>query len=290
MFAAGRAMPARTLHGMLRRPRTALLGALACLVSLAITGVLSHLVHAAKVSDSASLRGFASFDSSSLDGILNGVAHTADPASYLLVLGGLVATALIRGRRRLALMVPAVLLIAPVSTEVLKQLTAQPRGHGAVFRHISDASWPSGHSTGAMALALCAVLVAPPRLRPLVATLGGIYAMSVGYAVVALVWHFPSDVVGGFLVAAGWTLVAVAVLRRWPDQAAVPPRMEAERMGWGAAGAVACAFGLAALTVAFSHRGALADELAARPVFAIAAGTIAALAAGLAAALVRSTR
>jgi membrane-associated phospholipid phosphatase len=63
-----------------------------------------------------------------------------------------------------------------------------------------------------MCLALCAVLVAPARLRPLVATLGVIYALSVGYAVVALVWHFPSDVVGGFLVAAGWTLVAVAGL------------------------------------------------------------------------------
>lgn len=274
---------------MLRRPRTALQGALTCLAGLVVTGVLSHLVPAAKVRDSVSLKAFASFDSSSVNGILNGVAHTADPGPYLVVLAGLVAVALARHRPRLALVVLAVLSIAPVTTEVLKQLTAQPRGGYVILKHVTDASWPSGHSTGAMALALCAVLVAPPRLRPLAGTLGGIYALAVGYSVLALIWHFPSDVVGGFLVAAGWTLVAVAAMRRWPDRAADRAQPdEAADAGVVPALAVGGTFVVVALLLAFQRRGALADQLAARPIFAVTAAVIAALAAGLAAVLVRS--
>src|SRR5436305_10445903 len=163
---------------MLRRPRTALLGAAACVVGLVVTGALSHLVPAARVRDSASLKAFASFDSSSVNGILNGIAHLGDPLPYAIVMVALVLVAVHRGRRHLALAVPVVLLMAPVTTELLKRLTAQSRGGHMIASRVSEASWPSGHSTGAMALALCAVLVAPKRLRPLVGAIGGLFAMS----------------------------------------------------------------------------------------------------------------
>ena len=58
-------------------------------------------------------------------------------------------------------------------------------------------SWPSGHSTAAMTLALCAILVAPPVLRTAAAILGGAFAVGVGYALLVLGWHYPSDVLGG---------------------------------------------------------------------------------------------
>ena len=45
---------------------------------------------------------------------------------------------------------------------------------------------------------------------------------------------------------------------------------------------------MVALLLASQRRGALADQLAARPIFAVTAAVIAALAAGLAAVLVRS--
>ena len=63
------------------------------------------------------------------------------------------------------------------------------------------ASWPSGHATAAMSFALCAVLAAPARLRPLVAAVGAAFAVAVCYSFLALAWHYPSDVLGGFLVA-----------------------------------------------------------------------------------------
>jgi membrane-associated phospholipid phosphatase len=274
---------------MLRRPRSAVLGALACLAGLAVTGAISHLVPAARVRDTASLTTFASLGDTGLDGILNGVAHLVDPAPYLAMMVSLILVALHRGRRRLALVVPTVLLMAPVTTETLKQITAQPRGGELIAKHVAEASWPSGHATAALALALCAVLVAPARWRPVVGAVGGLFALAVSYAVLVLVWHFPSDVVGGLFVAAGWSLLAVAALRRWPDPSPPLADRDADRpTATGAAIVVAGAAVVLAVAVAFHGRGALVDHLGQHQSFVVAAAAIAALAAGLAAALVRS--
>ncbi len=76
---------------------------------------------------------------------------------------------------------------------------------------IDDASWPSGHGTAAMTLALCAVIVAPPAWRAV--DRAGRLRVRVGlaYATLALTWHYPSDVFGGFLVAGLWVSLA-----SWP--------------------------------------------------------------------------
>ena len=63
-----------------------------------------------------------------------------------------------------------------------------------------------------MALVLCAVLVAPRRLRPTVAALGTVFAVGVGFSLLLLAWHLPSDVFGGYLVAALWAALAVAAV------------------------------------------------------------------------------
>ena len=78
--------------------------------------------------------------------------------------------------------------------------------------HIGAASWPSGHATAALALVLCAVLVAPARLRLLVAVVGAVFAAPWA-SLLILAWHMPSDVIGGYLVAALWIALAVAALR-----------------------------------------------------------------------------
>jgi membrane-associated phospholipid phosphatase len=130
--------------------------------------------------------------------------------------------AVARGHRREALAVGLVIALAPLTADILKPLLAHPHARaGAV--HIGPASWPSGHSTAALALALCAVLVAPRRARPLVAVAGGAFALAVGCALLIRAWHMPSDVLGGYLVAVLWMALAVAGLRaadrRWPSGA-----------------------------------------------------------------------
>ena len=63
-------------------------------------------------------------------------------------------------------------------------------------------------------MTLCALLVASPRWRPAVAAVGGVFTVAVGFSLLTLAWHMPSDVIGGFLLAALWVSAAVAVLAR----------------------------------------------------------------------------
>jgi len=111
--------------------------------------------------------------------------------------------------------------LAPFTAETLKPLVAHPHVELGALQ-VGAASWPSGHSSAALALAMSAVLVAPPRLRVPVAILGGAFALAVGCSLLILAWHMPSDVIGGYLVATFWTALAVAALRaadrRWPPQ------------------------------------------------------------------------
>jgi hypothetical protein len=105
-----------------------------------------------------------------------------------------------------------VLALAPLTSETLKPLLAHSHDHFG-WSDVGGASWPSGHSTAAMTLVMCALLVSPRRWRAGVAVLGSIFALAVGFSLLILAWHLPSDVLGGYLVAAFWAALAVAVLR-----------------------------------------------------------------------------
>ena len=153
-----------------------------------------------------------------------GVAHLADPAPLLIGTILLTGIALLRRRPLMALLVPLILGGANLTTQLLKPALADVRlievhGVGTVY----PGSWPSGHATAAMSLALGVVLVVGPRLRAPAALLGAAYAIAVGYALVALGYHLPSDVLGGYLVAATFTLLGAAALAaleaRHPERA-----------------------------------------------------------------------
>ena len=77
-----------------------------------------------------------------------------------------------------------------------------------------------------MTVALCAVLVAPPAYRAAVAFAGFCITIALAYATLGLTWHYPSDVVAGFLVAGLWVALAIVGLRRVeadPPEPAPPP-------------------------------------------------------------------
>src|SRR4051794_9639893 len=98
---ARRSLPVAALPSstMLRRPRTAVLGALLCLVGLVLTGLLSHLVPGAQVRDSSSLNGFTLLGGPSLDPLFAHVAHLAGPDVFAVMAAALVLAALAQGRR-----------------------------------------------------------------------------------------------------------------------------------------------------------------------------------------------
>jgi len=141
-------------------------------------------------------------------------AKLCDPRPYLVLAAIPIAVALARSRRRVALAVAAILVDANLTTEVLKPLLAEPRATSLLgFTPVGSASWPSGHATAAMSLALACVIAAPARARPIVAALGALFAVAVSYSFLALGWHYPSDVIGGFLVATTWALLGIAGLK-----------------------------------------------------------------------------
>jgi membrane-associated phospholipid phosphatase len=192
-----------------------------CLLALALIWVVAQLVPAAHLRDAVALRDFTLLSRPHVDAAANFLIRLLEPALFILWGAALVSVALARRRPRVAVAVAAVMGLAPFTSETLKPLLAHPHAQvGDV--HIGPASWPSGHSTAAMALVLSAVLVTPARLRLLVAALGGVFAVAVGCSLLILAWHMPSDVLGGYLVATLWMALAVAALRlaerRWPTR------------------------------------------------------------------------
>jgi membrane-associated phospholipid phosphatase len=196
-----------------------------CLLALALIWAVAEHVPAAQLRDAIALRDFTLLSRPHVDTGANFLVHLLD--APLFIIWG-VAVALARGRRRVALAVVAVLGLAQLTAETLKPLLAHPHVELGGAAHVGPASWPSGHSTAALALALCAVLVAPSRLRPAVAWAGGIFAVAVGCSLLIRAWHMPSDVLGGYLVAVLWAALGVAGLRaaerRWPTR----PRTNAQ--------------------------------------------------------------
>jgi membrane-associated phospholipid phosphatase len=266
----------------------ALRAAALCAAGLVATGLLAYTVPVFKGHDSASLRGFEGLNHGRLAPLLDHVAHLADPAPFALVGIALIVLAVARGRARVGLAIAVVLPAAAVTTELLKRLLAHPRlAEWLGADQISAASWPSGHATAAMSLALCGVLAVSARWRPLAATVGGLFAIAVSYAILALGWHFPSDVIGGFLVAALWTSLAVAAVRA-ADARRPPKRRPARTRGWADvvsdAAPVIVVVAVAALAVALAigRRHTVASYARDHPSFLLGAVAIAAVAALLA--------
>jgi membrane-associated phospholipid phosphatase len=211
------------------RPRNALLGAGACVVLMALVWFAAFHVEFFRHADrSAFLQFFDLQAHNSIAWVARHLVRVFEPNPYVFLAAVPLLVALVRHRPRLMLAAAAIILGANASTELLKQILAAPRPilHDALFEFspVSAASWPSGHSTAVMSLVLASVLAVPARLRPAVGTLGASLAIAVGYAVVANAMHYPSDVLGGFLMAGTWTLCAVAALlaaeTRWPSQRA----------------------------------------------------------------------
>jgi membrane-associated phospholipid phosphatase len=196
--------------------------------ALAVILLFAYSVPVAERADATALNGLMTLRGPRINPILEFFAHSANPLPGAALLAAIVVLGLVVGRRREALAGAALVVGATLTTEVLKVLLAHQRLDPTLTAHqLGAPAFPSGHATGAMALALAAVLVAAPRLRPLAAGAGAAYAIAVSTSILILGWHFPSDVFGGMLVAALYFCLAVAALR------ALAGREEAGvSMGW----------------------------------------------------------
>lgn len=133
--------------------------------------------------------------------------------SLAIVGGSTVALGFLLGRPAEAIAAGVTIAAANVATQVLKPLLGALDPLGGDATREFAAAFPSGHATVAMSLGLGLVIVAPAAMRPLAALAAWGTAVAVGLSLVALGWHYPSDVAGGYLVAAtcaGLSAAAVA--------------------------------------------------------------------------------
>jgi membrane-associated phospholipid phosphatase len=189
----------------------ALFGACVGVLLLVAVWYAAHYIGFVRHADAAVLNGFVGLGQPRLNRVTNAIADLCDPQPYVFLAAIPVLVAFLRGRPRVAITLAVILLCANETTELLKPLLGGPRDP-VVGVTLSDASWPSGHATAAMSLCLCWVIAVPGRLRPAVAAVMAAFAIAVSYSFLELGWHYPSDVLGGFLIATVWTLVGIAAL------------------------------------------------------------------------------
>ena len=196
--------------------------------------------------------------------------NTIHVATIAVAMVAATLVALRRGRRDLMVVAVATLAGANLTTTILKQLLGHADPLGGDSARFLHSTFPSGHATAAMSLALVAVIVSPRRWRAWVALVAAAYAATVGVALVLRYAHYASDVVGGYLVAAAWAAAMAAVALRHREQPApTPPLPIPSRRTLATGGAlVVAAAGLALVPASRLAHG----------IFAVSAVAIAALA------------
>jgi membrane-associated phospholipid phosphatase len=267
-----------------RRALPPLLAAAGCALAAVLVWLTAYHLSPFEAIDQRTFDGFLGLSRPATAGRAAQFSHLADPGPFALFAAALVLVALLRRRVRTAVVVAVILAGSNVSTQLLKPALAKPE----VFPGVETATWPSGHATAAMALVLCLVLVAPVRLRPAAAALGGLFALAVVYSILILGHHEPSDILGGFLMAGAWTGLGVAALRiaAAEHDPALPPAATLLP-----AGLTAAALAIAAGALALSHWQATLDYAAAHTTFLAGAAVITLGAMGMAtAAAVALTR
>jgi YegS/Rv2252/BmrU family lipid kinase len=148
--------------------------------------------------------------------IAQGVAVATEP-NYVVLAGLVAAIALVvKGYRRAAIWAAVVIVAARFAYYGVKQLVERPRPHWAdPIDRAPGWSFPSGHAStiaaaAGVAVVLVAMLVRRRGLRRALIAASVLLALVVGADRVFIGVHYVSDVVGGFLLGAAITLVALA--------------------------------------------------------------------------------
>jgi undecaprenyl-diphosphatase len=189
-------------------------GCLCCVFGLALLAQLAFRTKGFGRLDASILTHLSAHDNSLVAPAVSFFSFLADPLPQLALLIGVCAIALYRRLPRLALASAVLVVGANVTTQALKVALSHPHYQPiSGYRQVGSTAFPSGHATAALAMACAFALVVPRRWRPAAIALGALLTVAVGCSRVVLHRHYPSDVLGGWLVAAGWCFAVVAILR-----------------------------------------------------------------------------
>lgn len=149
------------------------------------------------------------------------LVHLGDPLVVLALALAICGLALWWRGPACALAAALLVFGANLTTQLLKHAISPLRLQPLLgFDQIGETAFPSGHVTAAASLGLALVLAAPRRWRPAALALAFVLSAAVSLAVVIRHWHYPSDAIGGVLVATAWFCLAGGCLALWKSRPA----------------------------------------------------------------------
>lgn len=199
------------MNERIKRP---LAGCLVCVGCLGLLALLAYEVGSVGRFDADLLLWLAVSRESSLGDLAELISFFGDPLPQLALLVIACLLALRWGRPRHAVAAIVLVVGANLTTQILKAVLSHPRYQLALgYRQVSSTSFPSGHATAALAIAYAFVLIVPSAWKGWALLAGLAFGFALGCSVVALHYHYPSDVLGGWLIASAWFFGVVAALR-----------------------------------------------------------------------------
>ena len=120
-----------------------------------------------------------------------------------------------KARRRAALVIMVVPILAGVTNSLLKEAFARTRPD--IVPHldqIGNLAYPSGHASNAMAFFLLVALVLATKRLVIWRAAAVALALLIGMSRLALGVHWPSDVIGGWLWGTAFALFGFWLLKR----------------------------------------------------------------------------
>lgn len=195
------ALPATRAHASLTWPVVAL--------SAVVVAVTAHLALGSERGqrwDNDAMLHLASAPASSrtLAAFLGNITVGTTAVALVICLG----SALVRGRWDLAIAAVSVVVLANVTTQVLKHVVLHRDNLGLGVLN----SLPSGHTTVVASIALAGMIVVPRVLRPIAVALGTFAVTLVGASTIVATWHRPADVITALAVCVACGGLSLTVL------------------------------------------------------------------------------
>ena len=155
---------------------------------------------------------------------LQNVSTIGAPRTFWIVVAVLSVILIWRRAARLAVWAAITMAGAGLLDNVIKTVADRARPHFAnPVATAPGKSFPSGHALESLVGVAIVLIVVLPLLQPVWrwVTVSGALAvvLLIGFARVTLGVHYLSDVVGGWIFAAGWVAATCAAFRLWRKRA-----------------------------------------------------------------------